>query len=78
MIKNLRSYIDDYALFSRVGGVTFYPPYDSHYPLDQAKLLLLWDELNIPHTKKKQTYGSVIPYVGFEINPQHDDHLAEQ
>ena len=69
MIKILRSYIDDNASFAWVRDVTFYPPYDSYYPLDQVELLLLWDELNIPHVKKKQIHASVIPYVGFNIDP---------
>ena len=47
----------------------YYPPYDSYYPSDQVKLLLLWDELNIPHAKKKQVYRAIIPYVGFDVNP---------
>ena len=69
MIKNLRSYIDDNASFAQVRDVTFYPLYDSYYPSDQVKLLLLWDKLNIPHTKKKQIHGSVIPYIGFNVDP---------
>ena len=69
MIKNLRTYIDNNGSFTCVGDITYYPPYDSYYPLDQVKLLLLWDELNIPHAKKKQVYGPIIPYVGFDVNP---------
>lgn len=69
MIKNLRSYIDDNASFVHVGDVMYYPPYDAYYPSDQTKLLLLWDELNISHVKKKQIYGPVVPYVGFDMDP---------
>ena len=68
-IKNLKTYIDDNRSFARVGDVTYYPPYDSYYPSDQTKLLLLWDELNVPHAKKKQVYGPIIPYVGFDVDP---------
>ena len=57
LIKNLRMYIDDNRSFAHVGDVAYYPPYDSYYPSDQVKPLLLWDELNIPHAKKKQVFG---------------------
>ena len=32
-------------------------------------MLLLWDELNVLHAKKKQVYGPKIPYVGFNVDP---------
>jgi len=32
------------------------------------KLLLLWDELSIPHAEKKQIYGPIVPFVGFEVD----------
>ena len=32
-------------------------------------MLLLWDKLNTPHAKKKQIYRPVVPYVGFDVNP---------
>ena len=32
-------------------------------------LLLLWDELNIPHEEKKQIYGPIVAFVGFEVDP---------
>ena len=76
-------YIDDNGSFAHVGDVAYYPPYDSYYPSDQTKLLLLWDELNVPHAKKKQVYGPIIPYVGFDVDPNtmtislSGDHQAE-
>lgn len=69
MTKNLRFYVDDNTLFVHVGDVMYYPPYNAYYPSDQTKLLLLWDELNISHVKKKQIYGPVVPYVGFDMDP---------
>ena len=69
LIKNLKTYIDDNGSFACIGDVMYYPTYDSYYPSDQTKLLLLWDELNIPHTKKKQVYRSIVPYVGFNMDP---------
>jgi hypothetical protein len=31
-------------------------------------LLLLWDELGIPHEKWKQVFGSPLPIIEFEID----------
>ena len=53
MIMKLRSYINDNGSFACIKDVMYYPPYNSYYPLDKVKLLLLLDELNIPHVKKK-------------------------
>ena len=69
LIRNLWTYIDDNGSFAHFGDVAYYPPYGVYYPTDQTKLLQLWDKLNIPHTKKKQIYGLVIPYVGFDVDP---------
>jgi hypothetical protein len=32
-------------------------------------LLRLWDELNISHSEKKQIYGPVVPFIGFDVDP---------
>jgi hypothetical protein len=32
-------------------------------------LLLLWDELGIPHEEWKQVFGSPLPVIGFEVDP---------
>ena len=68
-IRNLQTYIDDNGSFAHIGDVAYYHPYGAYYPTDQMKLLQLWDELNIPHAKKKQIYGLVIPYIGFDVDP---------
>ena len=44
-------------------------PYHWYFPTNQTKLLLLWDELSIPHAEKKQIYGPVVPFVGLDIDP---------
>ena len=41
LIKNLRTYIDNNGSFTCVGDIMYYPPYNSYYPSDQVKLLLL-------------------------------------
>ena len=62
LIRNLQTYINNNGTFTHVGDVAY-------YPIDQMKLFQLWDKLNIPHAKKKQIYGPVIPYVGFNVDP---------
>jgi hypothetical protein len=68
-IPHLKIYSDDNASFDVVGNVLFYEPYHRYFPCSQARLLCLWDELNIPHTEKKQIYGPIVPFVGFDVDP---------
>ncbi len=35
----------------------------------QVSLLCLWDELGIPHKKKKQIHGSPLPIIGIDVDP---------
>jgi hypothetical protein len=67
-IPHLKAYVDDNASFDLVGDVLYYAPYHRYFPSKQTRLLLLWDELNIPHAEKKQIYGPVIPFVGFDVD----------
>ena len=68
-IPHLKVYVDDNASFALAGNVLYYKPYHCYFPTNQTKLLLLWDELNIPHAKKKQIYGPIIHFVGLDIDP---------
>jgi hypothetical protein len=34
-----------------------------------VSLLLLWDELGIPHEERKQIFGSPLPVIGFDVDP---------
>jgi hypothetical protein len=68
-IRNLKIYIDDNASFGPAGFVQYYEPYQRYFPVDQTKLLMLWDELNIPHENRKQIYGPIIPFIGFDVDP---------
>jgi hypothetical protein len=68
-IPNLKVYVDDNCSFGPTGSVLYYAPYRRYFPSNQAKLLLLWDELNVPHEEKKQIYGPIVPIVGFDIDP---------
>jgi len=69
MIPHLKCYIDDNCSFACLGDVKYYPPYKCYFPTDQTKLLELWDELGLPHEHKKQIYGPIIPFIGFDVDP---------
>ena len=61
--------MDDNASFDLAGNVLFYKPHHHYFPSKQTKLLQLWDELNIPHVEKKQIYSPIVPFVGFNVDP---------
>ncbi|KIM85935.1 hypothetical protein PILCRDRAFT_27695, partial [Piloderma croceum F 1598] len=62
-------YIDDNCSFAHLGDVKYYPPYNCYFPTDQMKLLELWDEVGLPHEHKKQIYRPIIPFIGFNVDP---------
>jgi hypothetical protein len=68
-IQHLKCYIDDNCSFALLGDVRYYPKYKRYFPTDQTKLLELWDELGLPHEERKQIYGPVIPFIGFDVDP---------
>ena len=49
--------------------MTFYTPYNKFLPTKQARLLFLFDEIGIPHEERKQVFGSPLPIIGFDVNP---------
>jgi len=60
---------DDFYGANDATDYTFYPPYNQHLPSKQCRLLLLWDELGIPHKPKKQVSGSPLIIIGIEVDP---------
>ncbi|KDQ52375.1 hypothetical protein JAAARDRAFT_198293 [Jaapia argillacea MUCL 33604] len=69
MIKSLMFYVDDDYSFEVKGNVLLYEPYGHYLPEKQTKLLLLWDQLGLPHEEKKQIYGTSLTIIGFEVDP---------
>jgi hypothetical protein len=69
LIAHLKDYVDDVFSFERADRVLYYPPYQTHYPAKQTRLLLLWDELGIPHDKEKQEFGPTLRVIGLDIDP---------
>ena len=68
-LADLFAYIDDNFSFDLDGNVLWYGPYNCYYPEKQTKLLLLWDEIGLPHEKQKQEYGPGLRIIGFWVDP---------
>ncbi|KAH7903895.1 hypothetical protein BJ138DRAFT_1188331 [Hygrophoropsis aurantiaca] len=68
-IEDLKVYMDDSFSFDFDGNFQFYPPYNAYYPKKQVKLLMLWDEIGLPHEKPKQVFGRTLKIIGFEVDP---------
>jgi hypothetical protein len=67
-ILDLFVYIDDTFSYDYTSSLLFYPPYGCSFPAKQTRLLLLWDELGIPHERKKQEFGHTLRIIGFQVN----------
>jgi hypothetical protein len=68
-LQDLFGYIDDNFSFDEEGNVIWYENYQCYYPAKQAKLLLLWDEIGLPHEKAKQEYAPALRVIGFMVDP---------
>ena len=49
--------------------MTFYQPYGKYLLDKQTRLLLLFDELGIPHDSRKQVFGAPLTIIGFDVDP---------
>ena len=67
-IHYISDYVNDSSGCNQKGDMSFYPPYGKELPTDQCHLLLLWDELGIPHKEHKQVYGSPLTIIGIDID----------
>ena len=68
-ISSLITYVDDSSGPVVATDKAFYDPYDCDLPSPQVALLCLWDDLGIPHKRKKQIHGSPLPIIGIDVNP---------
>jgi hypothetical protein len=68
-ISDLFSYVDDSFSWEFADNMVWYEPYHKLLPTKQARLLLLWDQLNIPHEESKQVFGSPLMIIGFDVDP---------
>jgi hypothetical protein len=67
-LEDLFAYVDDAFSWDFEGNLEFYEPYEAFIPEKQCSLLLLWDELGIPHEKSKQIHGTSLRIIGFEVD----------
>jgi hypothetical protein len=67
-VPNPNGFVDD-SFAVQVGTKTVYhAPLDKEIPVDQARMLTLWDELGIPYKPHKQQHGKVLTILGIEVN----------
>ena len=59
-LKHLKCYTDDVFSFSAAGNLVFYTPYQRWMPTKQSSILLLWDEIGLPHENSKQIAGPTL------------------
>jgi hypothetical protein len=62
-------YVDDSFSFAKAGDLSYYVKYHKVLPTAMVKLLLLWDELGIPHEEWKQIFSSPLAVIGFDVDP---------
>ncbi|KAF8573783.1 hypothetical protein K439DRAFT_1374373, partial [Ramaria rubella] len=68
-IEDLLHYMDDAWSYDMEPKLYHYAPYDTYYPSKQVKLLMLWDEIRLPHKKAQQVFRPTLRIIGFNIDP---------
>ena len=69
LCPDLLHYMDDAWSYKMDLTLVYYKPYDLWFPHKQVKLLLLYNELGLPHVKKKQVFGWSLEIIGLYVNP---------
>ena len=67
-LPGLLHYVDDAFSFKPDEALKFYAPYDGWYPKKQVSLLKLFNEVRIPHEKKKQEFGCELTIIGLRVS----------
>jgi hypothetical protein len=68
-IEDLLAYVDDTYSWGFTDDLTWYEPYRKFLPSKQASLLLLWDEIGVPHEEDKQVFGETLTIIGMDVDP---------
>ena len=68
-ILDLFAYVDDSFSWDFANNLTYYPPYHKYLPDKQTKLLLLFDEIGVPHDERKQISGAPLTIIGLDVDP---------
>jgi hypothetical protein len=69
LIENLWAYMDNSFGVDKEGNVIWYHKYDQWMPVNQVKLLSMWDELGIPHEQHKQLFRKKLTIIGIQVDP---------
>ena len=64
----LSNYVDNSSGCAMSGSSEFYEPYGKYLLAPQTHLLLLWDELGIPHKPHKQISRCPLPVISIEVD----------
>ena len=67
-IRYLSDYVDDSSGCGLRKDYLLYEPYGEEFPRDQVTLMTLWDELGIPHKRRKQLHGASLPIIGITVD----------
>ena len=67
-IDYLFDYVNDSSGCNLLGDTQYYEPYQKYFPTNQTCLLLLWDELGIPHKPHKQIFGNPLTIIGIDVD----------
>lgn len=67
-IELLLAYMDDAFSHDQQHQLVWYAPYSAFFPSKQVRLLLLWDDLGIPHKQSKQVFGRSLTIIGFHVD----------
>src|SRR5882724_9060725 len=66
---DLLHYMDNVWSYEMDTNLIYYELYDTWFPQKQVKLLLLYDELGLPHIKKKQVFSRSLEIISLFVNP---------
>ena len=69
-IEYILDYVNNSSGCNLQGDTLYYEPYDMHFPKHQTQLLLLWDELGIPHKLRKQVNGNPLTIISINVDTQ--------
>ena len=67
-LMGLLHYVNDIFSFNLDDNLRFYLPYKTYFPAKQVELLRLFDEIGIPHEKRKQEFGHSLTIIGLEVD----------
>ncbi|SRR5258708_14623835 len=67
-LLGLLHYVDNAFSFEPDEVLEFYAPYNEWYPKKQVSLLNLFDEVGIPHEKKKQEFRCELTIIGLQVS----------